>query len=114
MRRMPYVPVQSLLISSQQGYASFEFLKRYPLGTGEGAISGQGILINSFEAKVIIPAEQKRTYLRWPKSYRRIPMAKPQVIKFLIRDDLDSSPFFSDCHPDFSSKRDDELGQMRQ
>jgi uncharacterized protein YjbI with pentapeptide repeats len=56
---LPSVPVQPLLLASQNEYGMFEHFKRYPWVLETVLYQGQEELLRSLESTVILPAEQK-------------------------------------------------------
>lgn len=59
VEKFPSVPVQPLLLASQQEYAMFEHLQRYPWVMETVLYQDQDALLRSLESTVILPAEQK-------------------------------------------------------
>jgi hypothetical protein len=60
---MPSVPVQPLLLASQQEYGMFEHFRRYPWVLEEVLYDDQQRLLAELSEKVIAPAEAKATEL---------------------------------------------------
>ena len=56
---MPSVPVQPLLLASQQEYAMFEHFRRYPWLLQEVLYDDQPTLLAELNERVIAPAEAK-------------------------------------------------------
>jgi hypothetical protein len=58
-RRLPSVPVQPLLLASQQEYGMFEHFRHYPWVLEPFLYAGQEQLLVSLDSNVIGPAEAK-------------------------------------------------------
>ena len=64
---LPSVPVQPLILASQEEYSMFESIRRYPWVLEPFRYNNQGELLDALKEKVINPAEQKADEQR-PKS----------------------------------------------